>query len=200
MTAARLHPDDLAALADLVVEGLAEKVLSRPEGTPPGLAPSGARDEPETPRSAVPRLLTAADVAARFGLSAEWVRDHADDVGAIRLGTGKRRRLRFDPETVAETLTRRATLGGSEAQETLATPELPRRRRSREVAGAPGLLPFDTFESPASEKSGPGAAATARDRATRRKPSPRSEPTCSGSGSGVDDRTPLAQTRGSRDA
>ncbi len=189
---ARLHPDDLAALADLVIEGLGEKLLSRPQGTAPGLVPSGACDEPETARIAVPRLLTAADVAKRFGLSAEWVRDHADDLGALRLGTGKRPRLRFDLDRVATALTPSVTRRASERDIVPAIPPVRRRQRTASADNAPGLLPCFTVESPASEKSGPGAAATARDRATRRKPSPRSEPTCLGSGSGADDRTPRA--------
>lgn len=57
---------------------------------------------------AAPRdLLTSAEVAARFGVSAAWVRERADQLGAIRLGTGSRPRLRFDPEVVRDFLRRK---------------------------------------------------------------------------------------------
>jgi hypothetical protein len=84
----RLDPgslDDLAhRVADLVHEQL---------GTPaPALAPP-VPDEG--------RLLSAAQVAARWGVDRSWVYDHADDLGVRRLGTGVRPRLRFDPVKVA---------------------------------------------------------------------------------------------------
>ena len=57
-------------------------------------------------RSAAPPtgepLITAADVAARFGVSRTWVYDNAERLGAIRLGTGSKARLRFDPKRVSE--------------------------------------------------------------------------------------------------
>lgn len=65
---------------------------------------------------AEPRLLDAAEVAERFGVSAEWVRDHADDLGAVRLGDGPRPRLRFDADAVREALSARSGSGRSEAQ------------------------------------------------------------------------------------
>jgi hypothetical protein len=48
------------------------------------------------------QLMTATDVAARFGVSRTWVYDNAERLGAIRLGTGSRARLRFDPNRVGE--------------------------------------------------------------------------------------------------
>jgi hypothetical protein len=50
------------------------------------------------------RFVTATDVAARFGVSRTWVYDNAERLGAIRLGTGSRARLRFDPKRVSELL------------------------------------------------------------------------------------------------
>jgi hypothetical protein len=44
-------------------------------------------------------LLTAAQVAARLGVSRDWVYAHADRLGAVRLGrsqAGAKPRLRFD--------------------------------------------------------------------------------------------------------
>jgi hypothetical protein len=49
-------------------------------------------------------LVDAAEVARRLGVDRAWVYDHADELGAIRLGKeeSKRPRLRFDPRLVAE--------------------------------------------------------------------------------------------------
>ncbi|WP_035125722.1 hypothetical protein [Conexibacter woesei] len=52
------------------------------------------------------RLLSAAQVAARWGIERSWVYEHADDLGVRRLGTGVRPRLRFDPTRVAAYLER----------------------------------------------------------------------------------------------
>src|SRR3954453_9750588 len=49
-------------------------------------------------------LLTARDVAARFGVSRAWVYEHLEELGAIRLGAGKRPRLRFNARVVLERL------------------------------------------------------------------------------------------------
>lgn len=50
------------------------------------------------------RLLSAAEVSKWWGLSRRWVYNHADQLGARRLGAGARPRLRFDPEEVTERL------------------------------------------------------------------------------------------------
>jgi hypothetical protein len=50
------------------------------------------------------QLVDAASVARMLGVSRDWVYEHATDLGAIRLGTGRRPRLRFDPRVVAESL------------------------------------------------------------------------------------------------
>ena len=51
-----------------------------------------------------PELLTAAQVASRFGVARSWVYAHAHELGAIRLGNGPRPRLRFDPAIVEQVL------------------------------------------------------------------------------------------------
>lgn len=59
---------------------------------------TSSRGESETP------LIDAAEVARRHGVSRAYVYDHAEDLGAIRLGNGGRPRLRFDPHRVAAIL------------------------------------------------------------------------------------------------
>jgi hypothetical protein len=46
--------------------------------------------------------LTAADLADRYSVSRAWVYDNAGLLGAVRIGTGTKARLRFDPERVRE--------------------------------------------------------------------------------------------------
>lgn len=50
-------------------------------------------------------LVDANEVARRFSVSRDYVYEHADKLGAVRLGNGSRARLRFDPVTVRERLT-----------------------------------------------------------------------------------------------
>jgi hypothetical protein len=49
-------------------------------------------------------LIDTAEVARRFSLSRDYVYEHADDLGAVRLGSGPKARLRFDPAKVTERL------------------------------------------------------------------------------------------------
>lgn len=53
-------------------------------------------------------LLTTADVAALLRTSEEWVRNHAADLGGIRLGQTSRAQLRFTPRKVAGYLERQS--------------------------------------------------------------------------------------------
>jgi hypothetical protein len=51
--------------------------------------------------------MTAGEVAALLGVDPTWVYENADDLGVIRIGKGKRPRLRFDRAVIAERLTPR---------------------------------------------------------------------------------------------
>lgn len=46
------------------------------------------------------RYLDANEAGALIGMSARYMRDHADEFGAQRVGRGPKPRLRFDRETV----------------------------------------------------------------------------------------------------
>jgi hypothetical protein len=41
-------------------------------------------------------LVDAKTLAQLLGVTPEWVRDHADELGALRLGDGPRARMKFD--------------------------------------------------------------------------------------------------------
>ena len=47
------------------------------------------------PRPKAEVWLNAAELARRLGVSREWVYEHADELGARRIGSGPRPRLRF---------------------------------------------------------------------------------------------------------
>jgi hypothetical protein len=74
---------DQLVLAPETVEALAAAIARR-------LAAELRSDAPEG-------LIDAAEVARRLGCSRSWVYDNAGRLGAIRIGSGERARLRFDP-------------------------------------------------------------------------------------------------------
>lgn len=76
----RLDPDSIEAIARRLAELLAHRQPAPPER---GLISSG-------------------EVAERWGVSRRWVYEQAKRLGARRIGTGPRPRLRFDPDEVAE--------------------------------------------------------------------------------------------------
>lgn len=89
------HPDDVAVvrLAEETIDQLAERVAD--------LLDARRTDPPATdPTPSASGLLSASDVSRWWGVERGWVYQHADQLGAIRLGTGRRPRLRFDPERV----------------------------------------------------------------------------------------------------
>jgi hypothetical protein len=142
----RLHPDDLAQLAALVLSGLAQ-ALSGPDGDPAssdfnptlgnvGKHPGGGPDT---------ALLTAAQVAERYAVTPEWVRDHADELGAVRLGSGPRPRLRFDSRGVEAWIAARSTGEGSSSANRARRRARSDARASRTSSGRP-LLPVKGLE------------------------------------------------------
>jgi hypothetical protein len=76
----RLDPESIEAIARRLAELLANRGAERPERG----------------------LISAEAVAERWGVSRRWVYEQAERLGARRIGTGSRPRLRFDPDEVAE--------------------------------------------------------------------------------------------------
>ena len=78
-----------------LVDPIAQRVIEL-------LAGDDRKDARETaPDAASASSLTVADVAARYGVSRSWVYAHQRELGAIRLGSGPRPRLRFNANVVA---------------------------------------------------------------------------------------------------
>lgn len=100
----RLAPESIEAVAQRVAELVA-----------------AATAEP----ASRPERITAEEVSRWWGVSRRWVYDHAEELGAQRLGSGQRPRLRFDPDEVAERLGQPANRDGG----------APYMRGSRAIAG-----------------------------------------------------------------
>lgn len=136
----RLAPESVEAVA----RRLAELLSSRP-----GL-------------SAPRRLLTAAEVSEWWGVERSWVYAHADQLGARRLGSGRRPRLRFDPDEVAERLADAASAGDGRR-----SPRIPGdSRNSTRLHRGPEL-------SSSSRRNRPGGAPTPPATAPKKWPSAR---------------------------
>ncbi len=112
--AAELTPETIEQIAHRVAELLRSDESAREAG-------AGAR-----------RMLDAAQLARRLGVTRAWVYEHAAELGAVALGDGPRARLRFDPEIaekVLEARRRGGTPGAPEAAPSGRGPGRPRRRR-----------------------------------------------------------------------
>lgn len=122
MTLARLHPADVEAIANAVAERL---------------------------RSSAPAtvgLIDVTEVARRFGVSRDFVYSNADLLGVIRIGTGARPRLRFDPAIVAERLTRCSASRESE-QRKPASRDKPRTATTAYGQNGPRFLPISASKA-----------------------------------------------------
>jgi len=82
----RLAPESIEALASRLAEVLGASAFA-----------TGEERKGE-------RMISAAEVSQRWAVSRRWVYNHAEQLGARRLGSGARPRLRFDPDEVAERL------------------------------------------------------------------------------------------------
>ncbi len=58
----------------------------------------------ETSPTGTPGWMTAKELAAHLKLNPAWVYEHAQELGAIRTGTGPKARIRFDLHTATQAL------------------------------------------------------------------------------------------------
>jgi hypothetical protein len=120
--------------------------VSTPDGlTPRELALADAIAErvvcllDSTPRYG---LVDAATVAAALGVSRDCVYAHAGELGAQRIGSGPRGRLRFDLDQALSAWTSRSISKESQAPQTpAATGGMSSGRRQR-LGSSPALLPI----------------------------------------------------------
>lgn len=85
-----------------------------------------------------PELVDAAELARRLGIERSWVYTHAIELGAVKLGSGRKPRLRFDPEIAARVLHRSGE--GPAADPPARSGK--RARRPRRPEGQVRLLPI----------------------------------------------------------
>jgi hypothetical protein len=116
---AAVEPDDLELLAERIAELLANQAMESRQ---------------------IGQLVDAAAVARLLGVSRATVYAKADELGAIRIGNGKRARLRFDPA--------RIVAGG--LSESHGPRKAARRRSRRRASQRPnsGLLPIQGGRTP----------------------------------------------------
>lgn len=159
MSAPSPEPTGAVRLDDDSIERLAQRITQLLAPQPP----ASTRQEP--------KLLSAAEVARRWGVQRSWVYEHAAELGAMRLGSGARPRLRFDPDVVTQRL--RAT------SDRRAQPP-PQRRRHRRSPAIPAdpveLLPIrghSELRSPTQPTDRPGGAPTPPATAPKTEPSAR---------------------------
>lgn len=86
-----------------------------------------------------PLVISVRQVAVRLGRSAEWVRDHRDELGLVA-GQGARPRLLFDAAAVERWATARDEVVQSQPAEAASPLARSRKRRSRVGSGV-DLLP-----------------------------------------------------------
>jgi hypothetical protein len=129
----RLAPDSIEMLARRIAEILA---VAGPPSSP-----------------VRPQLISAEEVAGWWGVGRRWVYDHADELGARRLGAGPRPRLRFDPDEVAERLgspagrRRSESTGGDRGPDSLSSRS--RAKVARQSRRQPGTTPPRRVPDPA---------------------------------------------------
>lgn len=145
----RLDEQTVEALATRVADLLANRI-------PPRQNPPGSREAEE---GAAGRLLSAAQVAERWGVDRSWVYRHAEQLGAIRLGTGTRPRLRFDPHRVTDYLSaddRSTTADANRARRAKRADRRRSRRRARDCGDLLPILGDSELSSPRPRSSRPG--------------------------------------------
>lgn len=88
MTAITLSRDQLQELASLVAAELARSAACAP----------GSLGTANLSNASGGGLVDVRTLAGRLGVSEWFVREHADELGVIRVGSGAKKRLRFDLE------------------------------------------------------------------------------------------------------
>jgi hypothetical protein len=114
-----LDREDIEAIAERAADRVVQ-LLDRPERFSPGRREA---------------LIDAQEVARLTGRTREWVYDHQGELGAIRLGSGPKPRLGFDPARVLAHM-ERVDDPAPVAMPAVAKPSRRRRRAGRTAAGA----------------------------------------------------------------
>jgi hypothetical protein len=82
-------------------------------------------------------MVTVAEFAAYYKLNPAWVYEHADELGATRIGSGPKARIRIDFQVAKAAL---AQLQANRTPEPAAKPRRPRRRPETDLQSPDGPL------------------------------------------------------------
>jgi len=82
-------------------------------------------------------LWTTADVAADLTMSEDWVREHAAELGGIRMGGSPRAPLRFDPRRIGQYKERQQLCAPAPPSRTPQRPGPRHRSRSLDLLDLP---------------------------------------------------------------
>ncbi len=116
-TTASLDREGLEAIAERLADPVAKRVVEM------------IREEGMLSAPTAATWLNAAEVAQLLQVTREWVYQHADELGAVRLGGGRRPRLRF----------RRESLAAGNGAPPVRVEKSPKHRRT----SSRGLIPID---------------------------------------------------------
>lgn len=103
-------------------------------------------------------MITAVEVARRWGISRRWVYGHAEALGAMRLGAGPRPRLRFDPAEVAGRLGAPAVGPGPGRSDVRRSTGSAARRRSDSLSPPTRAMFVESQIAAGGHPDAPGAA------------------------------------------
>ena len=135
MSALSLSPQHLEILADLIADRLSDRAAGE--------------------------LIDAAELARRLGRNREWIYDHSDSFGAIRLGGGERPRLLFRWPAALERLEQLEAKPPRRGK-VRATPT--KRPRKQRTVGTAELLPIRAHAASASASATRATSASGSDR------------------------------------
>jgi len=122
--------DPILALADRIADRLAARLEARLDEL--SYSASDARRD---------ALWTAQRVATHYGVRVDFVYQHADELGCVRLGGGPCPRIRFDPDAVQARWSRVGSAMPAEMTPKRRRP--PTRRSTTRQANTQDLLEFD---------------------------------------------------------
>lgn len=111
-----LDPEDIEAIAQRVVE---LQRLAAPLGQ---------------------RLATAEEVAAELGVSTDWVYEHGEQLGRVKLGSARNAPVRFDLQRVRQ-ISREVEVDGSSPATGPQKRRTRRKRRTEDAGSFPLLSP-----------------------------------------------------------
>ena len=136
MTAGRLHPDDLAEIVQAVTAEITARIM--------GTASTGTT-----------RYCDTRTAAKTLNVSESYVREHAHELGAVRLGNGPRARLRFD----LDALTQGLPAGTPDPNPAPGAAPRPAHQAPRAPARTTSDVELLPVNQPAVPKRSPGSAA-----------------------------------------